>query len=92
MYVEGVQERLDDAGKKADGADKESLDYPILPAEELARLQREIDNSESKSLDIEDDTGALPLQVAADAALKEVELLEENRLRRELKEAKLEQE
>jgi len=93
MYVEGVQERLEDIVKKGDGIDKDSLDYPILPAEELARLQKEIDNSESKSLDIEDDTGAtLPLQVAAEGALKDVELLEENRLRRELKEAKLEQE
>ena len=72
--------------KKDEGNDKESIDYPILPADELARLQKEIDNSESKSLDIEDDSGtALPLQAAADAALKEVELMEENRLRREMK-------
>ena len=62
MYVEGVQERLEEMAKKGDAMEKESIDYPILPAEELARLQKEIDNSESKSLDIEEDSGtALPL-------------------------------
>ena len=92
MYVEGVQERLEEMAKKEDANDKDSVDYPILPADELARLQKEIDNSESKSLDIEEDSGAaLPLQAAAEAALKQVELLEENRLRRELKDAKADQ-
>ena len=41
MYVEGVQERL--AEKKGDDEETKELEYPVMPAEELARLQKEID-------------------------------------------------
>lgn len=41
MYVEGVQERQ--AEKKDDNEEMKEDEYPILPAEELARLQKEID-------------------------------------------------
>lgn len=78
MYVEGVQERL---AEKKDEEEMKELEYPILPAEELARLQREIDQSESKSVDDEDN--GIPLEAAAERVLKDVELLERNRLKRE---------